>query len=192
MRSIRTRKSIALRRLCSPVSANELQGRVIDGISRLACPSSECGFVHWNNPIPVVAGLIYRDGKYIIARNTKWPSGMFSLVTGFLEKDETPDQAILREAQEELGVLGKNVEFIGHYALPELNQLIMAFAVEGHGEIRLSDEIAEIKVLSQSELSMYDFGRLDLTSKIVAQWLKMPNTAFERATPKAAHPSIEY
>ncbi len=167
-----------------PQCASELQDRVIDGVSRIACPSSECGFVHWNNPIPVVAGIIQRDGKYIIARNTKWPSGMFSLITSFLERDETPEQAILREAQEELGVLGKNVEFIGHYALPELNQLIMAFAVEGHGDIRLSDEIAEIKVLSQNELSMYDFGRLDLTSKIVAQWLKMPNPTFERGAPQ--------
>ncbi|MHB0874031.1 MAG: hypothetical protein ACYC1J_11450, partial [Acidithiobacillus ferrooxidans] len=79
-------REVQLRMKYCPQCANELQGRVIDGISRLACPSSECGFVHWDNPIPVVAGLIYRDGKYIIARNTKWPSGMFSLVTGFLEK----------------------------------------------------------------------------------------------------------
>ena len=49
-----------------PQCANELLDRVIGGISRLACPSSECGFVHWNNPIPVVAGLIQRDGKRML------------------------------------------------------------------------------------------------------------------------------
>lgn len=157
-----------------PQCASELQSRVIDGVDRLACSTPDCDFVHWNNPIPVVAGIIHYKGKYIIARNAKWPSGMFSMITGFLEKGETPEQAILREAQEELGVFGESAEFIGHYALPELNQLVMAFAVKGHGNLDLSDEIAEVKALSKSELAMFDFGRLQLTSKIVAQWLRMP------------------
>ena len=154
--------------------------RVIDGVGRLACSSSECGFVHWNNPIPVVAGIIQYEGKYIIARNAKWPSGMFSMVTGFLEKGEAPEQAILRETHEELGLLGESVEFIGHYAFLEFNQLVMAFAVKAHGNLAPRDEIAEVKVLSKSELETYDFGRLKLTSKIVAQWLSMLDSAFER------------
>ena len=29
----------------------------MSGRERLACPDAKCGFVHWNNPIPVVAVL---------------------------------------------------------------------------------------------------------------------------------------
>ncbi len=154
--------------------------RVLDGVARLACSSPECGFVHWNNPTPVVAGIIQHEGKYIIARNAKWPSGMFSMITGFLEKGETPEQAILRETHEELGLDGEGLEFIGHYSFLELNQLVMAFAVKAHGNLVLSDEIADVKVLSKSELETYDFGRLKLTSKIVAQWLQMIDAASEK------------
>ena len=163
-----------------PQCARELMSRVIDGVNRLACSSSECGFVHWNNPIPVVAGIVQHEGKYIIARNAKWPSGMFSMITGFLEKGETPEQAIFRETHEELGLRGESLEFIGHYAFLELNQLVIAFAVKAHGNLAPSEEIAEVKMLSKSELETYDFGRLKLTSKIVAQWLQMLDSASQR------------
>ena len=135
-----------------------------------------------------MAGLIQYGDKYVLARNTKWPSGMFSLITGFLEKDETPEQAILRETKEELGISAERLEFIGCYSLFELNQLILAFAVQGHGNLTPSDEIAEIQVLSRSELASFDFGRLELTSKIMAHWLQLPNPALKRDAANARRP----
>ena len=32
------------------------------GRPRLVCSNEGCGFIHWNNPIPVVAGIVERDG----------------------------------------------------------------------------------------------------------------------------------
>lgn len=155
-----------------PQCASELQDKLIDGVGRRACPSSGCGFVHWNNPVPVVAGLVRHDGRYILARNAQWPEGMFSVITGFLEKGETPESAVLRETREELGVCGKSVEFIGHFALPEFNQLIIAFAVDADGKPGPGDEIVEIRTLSRSELETHDFGHLELTKTIVSRWLQ--------------------
>jgi ribosomal protein S27AE len=37
---------------------------------RAACPA--CGWVHWDNPTPVVAALIEFDGKVLLARNRAW------------------------------------------------------------------------------------------------------------------------
>jgi NADH pyrophosphatase NudC (nudix superfamily) len=104
---------------------------------------------------------------------------MFSLITGFIEKGESPEQAILRETNEELGVSTERLEFIGHYSFPKFNQLLIAFSVQAYGEVHPSDEIAEIKLLSKSELERFDFGRLDLTAKIVADWLRS-NQSFPR------------
>jgi NADH pyrophosphatase NudC (nudix superfamily) len=47
------------------------------------------------NPVPVVAALIEYQGKIVLARNAQWPEGMFSLVTGYLEKHETPEDAVV-------------------------------------------------------------------------------------------------
>jgi NAD+ diphosphatase len=155
-----------------PECASALELRRIDGVERKVCVSPECGFVHWDNPVPVVAALIEYQGKIVLARNSQWPEGMFSLVTGYLERNETPEEATVREVNEELGLDGKIQEFIGCYSLIEKNQIILAHGVVATGELKTGDEIAEVKLLSREELKLWQFGRLALTSAIVRHWLE--------------------
>jgi NAD+ diphosphatase len=155
-----------------PLCKNDLINRLVDGAERLACSSPGCKFVSWNNPIPVVAGLVQHEGRYVLARNSAWQEGMFSVVTGFLERGELPDNAIRREVEEELGLRSRGCKFIGHFPLPERNQLIIAFAVEACGEVMLNQEIAEVKIVAPDQLVTYDFGRLELTRSIVMRWLQ--------------------
>jgi NADH pyrophosphatase NudC (nudix superfamily) len=137
----------------------------------LACPASDCGFVHWNNPIPVVAGLVQWGDRYVLARNSAWPPALFSILTGFLDEREAPEVAIVREIREELGVQTESIDLIGLFPLPRNNQLIVAYALRTTGEPVLSDEIAEIKLVSPDELATFDFGPLELTRDIVLKWL---------------------
>ena len=170
-----------------PECASVLELRRIDGVERKACASPECGFVHWDNPVPVVAALVQYQGKIILARNSQWPGGMFSLVTGFLERHETPEDAIVREVTEELGLDGKIQEFIGCYSFIEMNQIILAHAVLATGEIKTGNEISEVKLLSREELKLWQFGRLALTAAIVSRWLEKttPNKTLQ-PTPQTA------
>jgi NADH pyrophosphatase NudC (nudix superfamily) len=137
---------------------------------RFICTSADCGFVFWKNPTPVVAGLVQCDGQYILGRNAAWPNGLFSMFTGFLEPAETPEQGIIREIEEELGLQTIQTEFIGHFPLPKLNQLIIAYAVEARGQVVLNHEIAEILLLTPEELLAFDFGPLTLTRQVLRQW----------------------
>lgn len=155
-----------------PLCQSDLVNRPVEGEIRLACSSQQCKFVHWNNPIPVVAGLVRCNGQYILARNASWPPGMFSMITGFLEHGESPESAILRETEEELGLTGHECKFIGHFALPEFNQLIIAFAVEAYGHVKLNEEIAEVQLVAHDQLATFDFGCLELTNTVVSRWLK--------------------
>lgn len=133
--------------------------------ARLRCPA--CSYVHWDNPIPVVAALVEMDGAIILARNRRWPQHMFGLISGFLEKGETPEAAILREVQEELGLQGAAANFIGNYAFFAMNQLILAFHVPARGTIRLNEELAAIKHIPIERLKPWDFG----TGSAVRDWL---------------------
>jgi NAD+ diphosphatase len=137
----------------------------------MTCSASDCRFVHWNNPIPVVAGLVRWADGYLLARSASWPPGIFSLLTGFLESGEHPETGIAREIKEELGVRAESTQFIGHYPLPQLNQLIIAYVVSAKGELALDQEIAEVKLVSADELENFDFGPLLLTKTIVSHWL---------------------
>lgn len=143
----------------------------MEGVERMVCTAPACDFVHWDNPIPVVAALVQYREKIILARNAQWPDGMFSLLTGFLERNETPEQAVVREVKEEIGLEGEATELIGCYPLLEKNQIILAFSVKATGELVTDKEIAQIKLVSREELRLWQFDRLVLTSAIVRGWL---------------------
>lgn len=100
---------------------------------RLACPDSSCGFVHWDNPTPVVAAVLEHQGNIVLVRSHGWPEKWFGLVTGFLEKGESPEEAVLREVKEETGLEATSVAFIGHYPFAQMNQIIIAYHVEAKG-----------------------------------------------------------
>jgi len=155
-----------------PKCASELVKKTMDGVERTVCGQPDCDFVFWDNPVPVVAAIVEYQGSIVLARNTQWPKGMFSMITGYLERDETPESAVIREVKEELGLSAQLQGFIGHYPFPIKNQLILAFALNGSGTIELNHEIAEVKLLPKDELESKQFGRLQLTARIVKDWLE--------------------
>ena len=160
-----------------PHCASALQPRLQDTGERLSCTNPSCDFVHWDNPLPVVAALVEHEGQFILARNVKWPRRIFSVITGFLEKNESPEQAIMREVKEELNLDGHVTRFIGHYPFAEQNQLILAYAITASGELKTNAEIAETKLLSRAQLQAYDFAPLYITTAIVNDWLVIPAKA---------------
>ncbi|WP_374320365.1 NUDIX domain-containing protein [Aquabacterium sp.] len=113
---------------------------------RQACPDEQCGYVHWDNPVPVVAAVVEHEGDLILARNKAWSTPFYALITGFLEKtDPSPEEAVAREVKEELGLEALSVHFIGHYRFERQNQLILAYHVPATGIITLGDELADYK-----------------------------------------------
>lgn len=129
-----------------PQCAKPLQSRMDQGVSRQSCPDAVCGFVHWDNPTPVVAAVVEHEGHIILARNRAWPMPFYALITGFLERsDPSPEEAVAREVQEELNLEATAVNFIGHYAFPRQNQIILAFHVAARGEVALNEELVDYK-----------------------------------------------
>ena len=153
-------------RFC-PRCANPLVVSQIDGKERLVC-SATCGYVFWENPVPVVAAIIELDDSVILVRNKEWPEKFLGLVTGFLEKGETPEEAILREVKEELGLAGTIAGFVGYYSFFQMNQIILAFHVKATGAVTLGNELAEFKSISPDKVRPWSFG----TGLAVKDWLE--------------------
>jgi NAD+ diphosphatase len=151
-----------------PSCKSELVYREIEGRQYKACADKSCGYVFYDNPLVVVAALVEHEGKLILARNRAWPEGWFYLVTGFLEKNERPEDAVVREVKEELGLNAKIANFIGIYPFFEMNQLILAYHLTASGDIRLGEELAEVKHVSPEDLQPWPLG----TGHAVRDWLK--------------------
>jgi len=150
-----------------PRCARPLQAREQGGRARESCPDADCGFVFYDNPLPVVAALVEHEGHVLLVRNHGWPEKWFGLVTGFLERGETPAEGALRELREELGLAGEVVRLLGVYAFPERNEVIIAFHVRASGTVSLGEEIAELRRVLPERLRPWPFG----TGQAVADWL---------------------
>ncbi len=152
-----------------PICSKELVSGLVGNSTReyLKCSEDTCGYVHWDNPAPVVAAIVETPDGVVLVHNKSWPAGMFGLVTGFLEKEEDPEGAVLREVSEELGLHGDAANFIGYYAFHEMNQLILAFSTWAEGNIQLGDELDEFRIIPKAKLKPWDFG----TGYAVRDWL---------------------
>lgn len=123
--------------------------------------------MHWDNPVPVVAAIVEHEGGVILARNKDWPEKMFGLITGFLEKAETPEAAVVREVKEELSLDAAGVHFVGLYPFERRNELIIAYHVPATGELRLNEELADYRRILPEKLRPWDFG----TGLALRDWL---------------------
>ncbi len=135
-----------------PCCATPLSARTEGERARLACPDRQCGYVQWENPTPVVAAVVEHEGKIILAQNRAWPQKFFALITGFLEKNERPDEAVLREVHEELGLPAHTPTLIGHYTFERMNQLIIAYHVRAEGVIKLGEELVDYRAIEPAKL----------------------------------------
>jgi len=145
-----------------------MQPFVLDGVERLICPNSDCRFVFYNNPTPVVAAIVEHDGDVILVRNKGWPESWFGLVSGFLERKEDPAAGVLREIQEELNLKGEVISLIGVYPFERMNQVIIAYHVRATGTIEIGDELEAYKRVHPDKLRPWPMG----TGHAVKDWLE--------------------
>ncbi len=162
-----------------PRCARALGERAIadaDGVvaTRRAC-SAECGFVQWGNPTPCVGALVEHEGEIILARNRSWPAGYFALITGYLEAQEDPRQAIVREVREELGLEVAQSHLIGNYIFEAKNEVMLCYHAIATGTVRLGAELAEYRRYAPARLRPWRRA----TGLAVADWMRARGLAFE-------------
>ena len=150
-----------------PKCSHALTQSDVEGVSRVHCPHPGCGFVHYDNPTPVVAAIVQRDDDVILIQNKGWPGTWFGLVSGFLERKEDPAIGVLREVDEELGFKAELQSLVGVYGFPEMNQVIMVYHVVVSGDVVMGDELEAFKVVPISKLIPWEMG----TGQAVKDWL---------------------
>lgn len=160
-------------RFC-PRCATPLESATHGGRARAACPAPGCGFVHWDNPTPVVAAIVEHDDEHVVlVRSPGWPEKLFGLVTGFLERDDSPEDGVVREVREELGLSATVVAPVGVYPFFVRNEILICFHVRARGGVVLGDELEAFKRVPIAKLRAWPFG----TGLAVAAWLERRNAA---------------
>jgi len=133
----------------------------VDGRERPVC--RECGWVDYKNPLPVAVCIaINNQGKILITKRNLEPGiNKWALPGGFIEANETPEKACLRELKEETGVKGEIDRLIGVYAKKARKYgslLIIGYVVRVlEDSIFLNSELKAAKFVDQKELPYIPF-----------------------------------
>lgn len=134
------------------------------GVERhLACPA--CRYVKYDNPLPTTIGLVESGGGLLLLRRADEPQrGWWDTVGGFVAAGESAEQAMLREAREEIGVDVTIERLLGTYASvygdTGLRTLGVAFLcrLPADAEIRISAESSEHAWFAPVELPALAFA----------------------------------
>ncbi len=90
----------------------------VDGRMRPLCQA--CGFVLYRNPVPGTGVLVEMDDGIVLVQRGQPPfAGWWALPSGYIEADESAEQAAIRECKEETGLDVELVELFGVYSFPE-------------------------------------------------------------------------
>jgi NAD+ diphosphatase len=105
-----------------------------DEIAKI-CP--KCGFVNYPRISPAIIVAIVNKDKLLLAHNSKFADGMYSIIAGFVEPGETFEECVAREVKEEVGIEVKNIKYFKSQPWPFPDSIMIGFTAEyAGGEIK--------------------------------------------------------
>ena len=94
-----------------------------------------CNAEHFPRTDPVVIMLAEYEGKALVGRQSRFPSGNYSALAGFLEPGESIEEAVRREIHEEAGVTCGAVRYVTSQPWPfGGSQLMIACVADAEGD----------------------------------------------------------
>jgi NAD+ diphosphatase len=152
------------------------------GAKLLRCEA--CGFELYLNPAAAVAGVIRDEqGRVVVLVRGKEPGkGRWDLPGGFVDPDETAEDALRREAREEIGMQVTSLRYIGswpnvyEYMGVRYRTLDAGFVCEATGAEAArprEKEIEAVMLLRPEEVDMGQFA-FPSVARIAACALGMP------------------
>ena len=97
-----------------------------DNRPRLVC--SDCGFIHYENPIVVVGSVATWNDRILLCRRAIDPrKGYWTLPAGFLELHESTADGAKREAWEEARARLEIDQLLAVYSIPRISQVQLIY-----------------------------------------------------------------
>lgn len=142
---------------------------------------ADCGFCYYGNASAAVACFIQNEaGELLVCRRAKDPAkGTLDLPGGFVDMDESAEEALRREIKEELNLELTDIQFLQsipnlyEYSGMVIHTLDLLFAAKAQDLVPLqaADDVQEAFFMKLNTISPNDFG-LDSIKKGIIAFLK--------------------
>ncbi len=100
------------------------------GLAR-RCPN--CGAAHFPRTDPVVIMTVESDSRLLMGSRSGWPAERYSVLAGFIAPGETPEEAVIREVQEESEIIASDAVYVASQPWPFPASLMLGFHAEADG-----------------------------------------------------------
>lgn len=133
----------------------------------------ECKLMNFPRLSPAVIMAVEKGDKLLLARSAHFPTGLYSVLAGFVEPGETIEECVVREVREEVGITVGEVRYVASQPWPFPNSLMLGFSAEYlDGEIQPDPvEIAEAGWFSADALPSIP-GRISIARRLIDRFVE--------------------
>ncbi len=127
-----------------------------------------CGFIYYFNPSSATVAVIINDkDEIMVATRAHEPAkGTYDLPGGFVDMDETAEEAVTREVKEETGLEVLSTQYL--FSIPNLymysdfqvetTDLFFLCKVKNSSQFNAQDDVAELRFIPKADLNPSLFG----------------------------------
>jgi NAD+ diphosphatase len=123
----------------------------------LRCSRAACGTETFPRLDPAIIVLVTDASgeRALLGRQASWQEGRYSTIAGFVEPGESLEDAVVREVEEETGVMVGDVEYVASQPWPFPSSLMLGFrAVARTQDITLRDgELEDARWFTRADLA---------------------------------------
>jgi NAD+ diphosphatase len=148
---------------------------LVTGERAMRCPA--CGLTSFPRLSPAMITLVTRgepgrNQEALLARGVQFPRPMYSCLAGFVEPGESLEAAVVREVEEEVGVVVTNPRYFGSQPWPFPNSLMIGFRADwASGDIVCDpSEIVDADWYRKDDLPTIPPG-ISIARKIIDAWV---------------------
>jgi ADP-ribose pyrophosphatase YjhB (NUDIX family) len=128
---------------------------------RFVCQA--CKKIHYRNPAILVSCIAYLGDRILMCRRALEPSrGLWTIPAGFMEENETIEQAATRETMEETGVVvePERLDFYAVLSLPRMNEVYLTLRTELTVAPTLvpGAEALDVAMIAENDLAAEDWA----------------------------------
>ncbi len=123
------------------------------------CPA--CGREYFPRVDPVAIMLVHTAERCVLARQSRFPPGVYSALAGFIEPGETFEEAVRREVFEEAGLKVGEVKYLASQPWPFPSSLMIGCHARALSTSLVPDfdELEDIRWFERAEIvSMFEAG----------------------------------
>ena len=138
-----------------------------------------CGLVVYPQTHPAVIMCVSDGEQILLGRQASWPEKRWSLLAGFIEPGESPEQTVVREVREESGVDVMHVRYVASQPWPMPMALMLGFEAYAPVQpISISEELqaaswygrAQLReLIASGDLLLPD--ALSISRSLIVRWL---------------------